>query len=350
MLPEVNKEVPSIQDWRELYKAALELKSLRPWDLMRDVDMFGVQNPVDGETGYCCFLGSGGEIFGMVVYLGSEGLEGYLKVQRGEVGPEDQDALHYKKCLLVTFDDKRYVEKQDLEVIKNAGLEFKGKNSWPVFRSYRPGFFPWYLTKQEADFFILCLQQAQEMFVRFRENPGFLVSPDGESYLVRTREDSEQGARWKDSRLQPVFLRKVVLMAQTIDKGRIENIKKISSPVKQTWEVDYFYSPACIAEKGERPYYPLILFFVDSDSFFIINAHMTTSDKYKVEFCEQFLKAIEAVKVIPAEIQVRKEELCIFFERLAAEFGIKVRTVKNLRAVDDVRRHMEKSFGRQRKR
>jgi hypothetical protein len=75
---------------------------------------------------------------------------------------------------------------------------------------------------------------------------------------------------------------------------------------------------------------------------------MTTLKKYRIELFDQFFKAVEAVKVIPEEIRVRKEELCCFLERLAGEFGIKVRIVKNLRAVDDVRRHMEKSFGKQR--
>ncbi len=346
MIPEADVESPLMQDWRELYKAAVELKGLGPWDWMDDVDMFGVQNPANGEIGYCCVLGSAGMIFGMAVYLGSEGLEGYLKVQRREIGPRDKDALHHKKCLLVTFEGKKYLEKQDLETIKSLGLEFKGRNAWPLFRSYLPGFFPWYLTKNEAVFLTICLQQAREISARFREDPCLFESPDGESYMVRTRENSGNGEQWKDSRLKPVFLRKVVSVTKTIDKARIENIKKAASAQKQIWEADYFYAPVYIAEKNKRPYYPLILLFVDRDSFFIINVHMTTPDKYRVECYEQFLKAIEAVKIIPAEIRVRKEELFIFLERLASEFGIKIRIANELRAVDDVRRHMEKDFGR----
>lgn len=338
---------PSLEEWRALYQAATEFKQIAPWNWMDDVDVFGVQNPVDGEVGYCCILGSAGEIFGMAVYLGSEGLEGYLKVQRREIGPGDKDALHYKKCLLITFDDKNDLEKRDLDVIKSLGLEFKGNNDWPLFRSYLPGFFPWYLTKKEADFLIFCLEQARGMSLRFKEHPGLLQSPDGESYLVKIRENSENGPQWKDTWLKPVFLRKVVLMARTIDRERIENIKKISSPQNQIWEADYFYAPAYIAEKGKRPYFPLILLFVDSASFFIINAHMSPLGKYKIEFYEQFLKAVESIKVIPAEIQVKKGELHVVLGKLCAELGIKIRTVKNLRAVDDVRRHMEKDLGRQ---
>jgi hypothetical protein len=347
MLQEDNMLPPSIQDWRELYKTTLEFKGLRPWEWMDDVDMFGVRNPADGETGYCCVLGSAGEIFGMAVYLGSEGLEGYLQIQRGELDLKNSDIVHSKKCLLITFDDKQWLEKQDFEVIKSLGMEFKGKNAWPLFRSYLPGFFPWYLTKQEADFFILCLQQAKEMAMRFKKDPGLLQSLDGEQYLVRILENSGNGAQWKDSWLKPVFLREVVLMAKTIDKGRVENIKKVSSRQKQIWEVDYFYAPAYIAEKGKRPYYPLILIFVDSASFFILNAHMATREKYLVECYDQFLKAIEKIKVIPEEIQVKKKDVYSLLERITAEFGIKTRVVKQLRAVDDVRRHMERDFGRQ---
>lgn len=98
------------------------------------------------EIGYCCVLGNAGECFGLAVYLGSEGLEGYLKMQSGEINTYSTDMLHLQKCLMVSFDDSEFLQKEDLDLIKALGLKFKGRNSWPMFRNYQPGYYPWVLT------------------------------------------------------------------------------------------------------------------------------------------------------------------------------------------------------------
>jgi hypothetical protein len=48
-----NDKQPSHQDLKALYSAAIEFKNAAPWDWMHDSDLFGVKDPVSGETGYC---------------------------------------------------------------------------------------------------------------------------------------------------------------------------------------------------------------------------------------------------------------------------------------------------------
>ena len=49
---------PSLQEWKSLYKAAIEFKKLAPWSWMYDTDIFGVKDPVSGKIGYCCIMGA----------------------------------------------------------------------------------------------------------------------------------------------------------------------------------------------------------------------------------------------------------------------------------------------------
>lgn len=128
-----------MQEWMNLYQAAIEFQKIECWEWMEDSDLFGVQNPETGEIGYCCVLGANGEVFGLVVYLGTEGLQGYLKVQSGELSPDDFDTVHVQDCLMASFNDRNSLKKQDSQIIKSLQLNFRGPNAWPLFRRYEPG-------------------------------------------------------------------------------------------------------------------------------------------------------------------------------------------------------------------
>jgi len=73
----MNKQLPTINQWKELYKTAIKFQRMECWNWMWDTDLFGVQNPENGEIGYCVIMGGAGEHFALAVYLGSEGLYSY---------------------------------------------------------------------------------------------------------------------------------------------------------------------------------------------------------------------------------------------------------------------------------
>lgn len=96
-------ELSSGQTWRDLYQAAAEFKNIRPWEWMHDDEVFGVQNPSStGEIGYCCIMGALGEHFTLGVYLGSDGLEIYSRIQSAQIDPEEifyQQRFSFAKVL-----------------------------------------------------------------------------------------------------------------------------------------------------------------------------------------------------------------------------------------------------------
>ena len=194
---------PSMSDWRNLYNAAIEFKKTGCWEWMLDSDVFGVQNPVTGEIGYCCIMGYLGAHLALAVYQGTDGLETYLKMQRGKLPENEIELLMLQKCLMASFEDREILSEKDREIISELGLKFRGRQQWPLFRSYRPGYHPWYLTRDEAEYLTLSLQQAEEVALRFKEDRDILKPSKKSHYLVRVPGKKGDRLEWEDKWLKP---------------------------------------------------------------------------------------------------------------------------------------------------
>ena len=331
---------PSLQEWNTLYRAVLDFWQIKPWHWVDDTDLFGVKNPEDGEIGYCCVVGALGEFLGLVVYLGAEGLESYLKIQASET-PEE-DLLSTAKCLVASFEDRKFLQKADHEVIKRLGLKFRGAKSWPLFRSYEPGCYPWYLNQPQVRFLTHALQQAADVSLRIKINGDLLTNSGKVQYLVRIPEGSGPDFHWKDEWLSPVPLERAKDEAPVPDEIRLQRIKKRGFRQTGIWEVDFSQFPAPIQEGG-RPFFPLCLLIVDHDSGFVFESHLESKDRHGPEFHNHMLKVIEENALLPQEIWVKREEVFQLFEVLVSRLGLKMKQVKKLNQLEYAQKSM-KSF------
>jgi len=332
---------PSLQEWHMLYRAAIDFWQIQPWNWVNDTDLFGVKNPENDEVGYCCVVGTLGEFLGLLVYLGTEGLESYLRIQESE-SPEE-DVLSAGKCLVASFEDRKSLAKQDHEVIKRLGLKFRGAKSWPLFRSYEPGYYPWYLSQPQVRFLTLALRQAAEVSLRMKLHGNLLMNSEKVQYLVRVAEKSGPDLHWKDEWLSPAPLERTKDEAPVLDEIRLQRLKKRGLRPAGIWEVDFFQFPARIQEGG-RPFFPLCLLIVDQDSGFVFGTHLESKDRHRPEFLNQMLKVIEETAYLPQEIWVKREEVFQLFEVLVSRLGLKMKQVKRLKQVEYAKKSMNSYF------
>ncbi len=334
---------PSLQEWRDLYQLAMEFKKIECWTWMSDTDLFGVQNPANGITGYCCIMGALGEAFGLNVYLGSEGLAGYWKTQTEHDSTDAIDFLHFQKCLTLTFEDRKYLREPDLEVIKALGLKFRGRQEWPLFRNYEPGCFPWYLTHDEGVYLKVLLPQVIEVALRRREKKDLLVPPQKNRYLVRIPERTGQSITWKEDWLEPAPIEKVKWEIPSVDELHLQRIKRIISRHEGIWEIDQFYSPGPIDEGG-RPYFPHVFLWVDHDSDLVLNVRVAERSHYQSDFQDQLIGLLEKAKFPPNEIWFQNEEPLRLSEPIAPRLGIQMKLVNRLPALEKARSHLYSFF------
>jgi hypothetical protein len=336
---------PSLQEWQSLYGAVIDYWRIQPWQWVDDTDLFGVKNPEDGEIGYCCVVGALGEFIGLVFYLGTEGLESYMKICASE-SPEG-DVLSTGKCLTASFEDRKSLQKPDLEVIKGLGLRFRGKKSWPLFRSYEPGCYPWYINPRQARFLTHALTQATDVTLRIKQNRDLLSGSEKGRYLVRIAEQSGPDLHWRDEWLAPASLKRAKCEVPVPDELRLQRIKKRGARQAGIWEIDFSLIPIPIQE-GHRPFFPLCLLVVDQASGFVLRSHLESKDHHGPEFQNQMLSAIEETSLLPHEIWVKRDEVFQLFEPLVSRLGLKMKRVKRLKELEHAQRSME-SFSRSKK-
>lgn len=328
----MSENYPSLEKLKELYDRALKFKEIECWKWMTDDYIFGVQNPETGEIGYCCVIGNLGEALGLIIYKGSRGLDGYLKIRYG--GQKNYlDVFFQQEGFSITFEDRKFLRKEDLQVIKELGLKLRGRNAYPLFRRLKPGYHPWFIIQEEASFLIIILQQAADVCLRFKDDKTLLIPPAKSQYLIRVPHIREGELLWKDKWMEPDPLKSDDFASVEMDELRMQRIKSSAVQGKAIWEFDYFYTD--IPVKGEgRPYFPKTLLIVDNASGLILHAHISTPSKYQREFTDSFISFVEKMRVLPEEILVVKDEALKILEPVTSRLKVKLTKVKRCKEIE----------------
>ena len=342
----MSEDKPSEIDWKALFEAASRFKEISCWEWMWDSDLFGVQNPANNEIGYCCVMGRNREHFALAVYLGTEGLQKYEEIQSGQMDEYGPDLLHSQKCIMVSFEDRKSLQEKDFNVIKKLGLSFRGRNAWPLFRSYLPGFFPWHLTKPEADFLLLSLQQTIDVALRFKQEPDLFEPPRGKDdcYFVIVQKSIDGAIVWENQWLLPPELKKPEILQVPNVLAIIQETKNYS-PKQTSWELDSFYSTVTVKDGEDRPYFPHQILFADHIKGLVLHFQLLKpSENLSIAVAEEFRKAVKSLKFFPKEILVSKEEIAVALMPIATALGIKLILAGELPEIERVRYSMFESF------
>ena len=266
------EDLPTNDQWRRLYEAAVLVKELSPWEWMTETDVFGVQDPETDEIGFVSVLGFLGEHFGVSLYPNPRALYDFWALE--EAGPEiNPDALLEIPQLQASFEDRDQLDNRDRQVIKELGLKFRGRKEWPMFRSYRPGFLPWFLEAEEARSLAEALDQLLEVAPRFREDRSLLVPEDERSYLVRVAHQEGPTRVWEDTVMEVPPPEPVSIQVE-MDPGALESLESLPQSGHE-FEIDLFMFPAPIQEeKGDRPVFPYMLLVVDAGTGMVVGTDL----------------------------------------------------------------------------
>ncbi len=335
--------LPTLEEHRRLYDAAAALKNEAPWEWMYEDEVFGVRNPETGEIGYVSIMGILGEHLALAVYLGSEGLHGFWRMVHGDMDDRPELPLEVPH-LQASFEDRNMLHAKDREVIKALGLRFRGRQAWPMFRRFRPGCAPWFITSKEARFLAVAIEQGLAVIHRLEEDPDLLEPPDAEEYLVRI----PAGHDWADEWLIPPPSPPQPL--PTVDTKRLATLREQLPRASFTLEADLFTLPTFIKEKDDPwPYLPYVLLVVEAESGLIVGHELMIAQPSLEVVWRQtqasLLDTLSRLQNLPNRLAIRDERLFNLLMPLAAGLGIQLERARRLPALDEARAVFEHRMG-----
>lgn len=337
----MNNTAPTTEEMEKLFEAALAFRQQAPWQWMWDAQIWGIRNPETGQIGYASVMGQLGEHLALAVYHGAEGLDGWYRLAQNEE-PDNPTFLYEIPHLQASFEDRERLTDKDRQVIKSLGLKFRGRQEWPLFRSYVPGYVDWYVAGDEARFLTLALLQTVEMAPRLKADPMLLEPRDGH-LLVRTW--TEQG--WIEEWLapEPIPLSRVMALDEA-DADRLK--QRLPSRIRKV-EVDLYGLTAIRNDQDARPYVGYHFMVVDSEQGMILGSDLLIADPsfddMWTNLPNHLLKTITRTGLLPNDMAVRSERIAIFLAPLADQLDIRLKVAERLPALDRVRRAYDRMSG-----
>src|SRR5215510_1456549 len=331
----MSEKTPTIEEWGRLYAVAGRVKKMAPWKWMIEDEVFGLRNPERDEVGFVSVMGAGGEHFAVALYQGAVALHGFLGLS-GADSVETERLLEIPQ-LQASFEDRGHLEKEDRDTIKNLGLKFRGANSWPMFRNYAPGMFPWFPTSSEARFLTTALEQLLDVAPRVRDDEDVLCGEEDDEFLVRVPRVENARLVWEDKimRVPEPELKKAA--PAPLDPQLLESLKKLPE-VTNVIEIELTMLPMPVREKKDRPFFPYLLMLVDASSGLILGNDMLqplpSLEAMRAEFPTRVAEFLLKLGVKPLKIAVRTERTAQSLAPLADELGIRIKVSPRLPALD----------------
>lgn len=324
--------------WSRLFSLSDEFKALKPWKWMDDDQIFAIQDPKNEEYLYCSVMGAAGMEYGLAVFIGNEGLK-YLN----KLIQEDVSDITYleQRSLLLSFSDRGDLSPEDYALIKEQNLSYRGKQQWPQFRSFMPGFYPWLLTDDEVELFITTLEQTIQICKQAQMEPS-LLKWNGNSFVTRIYH-SKTGL-WENRKMNHTIVANKKDVPLYVNELEVQSVRNGSKRFNVPLEFDLSVGPTPIQEqKGERPYFPYLALCIERKQGMIIYHEFVKGHKSEETIQKALLAFVQKLNILPREIWI-KEDLYPALKPLAAKLKINLLVVRHLPLLEQAKKEMFSFF------
>ncbi len=321
-------KIATLDQWKELYDIAIEIKTLEPWKYLWDSDFITIVLP-DKMFITCSIMGRGGECFATAAFFGPIALKNLTILTSNPDVPQEQ-TIRYQNdnVMLCYFGDRDELTKEEWNVTKALGYKFRGKNNWIYFRSYMKGYAPYMLEQEEVIRLTEVFKQLKIVLTEYIEQ-GIEVDFDEGETLVRMY--SEEHNQWVyfaapviDFRYPDVIIEDETLMS------RLKKMKMNNYSI----EVDVVYIKAVVKdEEYYRPVLPRLCIIADLNGI-ILDQNMLGPENDEIQEVLDMTIDFILNNGKPKCIYVRDEYYQSMLKDLCKQTKIRLEVQSRLNAID----------------
>ncbi|WP_188454193.1 plasmid pRiA4b ORF-3 family protein [Virgibacillus oceani] len=287
--------------WGDVLQKAKEFQKLKPWEYMDDSSIFAVIDPMTEQRLFCSILGGAGENYGMAVYIVKEGYATLKDIISGKI-PDNFEILLKQRSLLVSFEDREDLEKDDYELIKSYSIPFRGRKAWPEFRSFMPGFLPWFVENpDEVRLLKIALEQAMDVCNEIANGLRIPDMYEGYEIYAKVPYKVHDEILFENEVLSledyGVEQMQVPLSLSEFDLKRIGRIKDVI-PSTVEFSLQYVEMPVQ-NNPNDRPAFPLLSVGADHNQGIIFYQNMLTGESEPGAKQTELLNLLTAIEGIP---------------------------------------------------
>jgi len=335
---------PSFAALQNLYEQASQLYAQRPWNLLDESQLILLRSSAGGELCHCSILGSLGQVYAVHAYIGPESFRAFRKMEAGQI-TEVGEFFASQHTVYVEFVSRAELQKPDRDLLAALGHPRSRNAKCPIFRAVRPGFYPWFVTAEEAQILAECIRAVTVVCsaVAVGSSAGFwdekqdiypMVSPapSGQSDY---RIEPTKAALLPDAPLLPVRLENEVL----------NRLRGQDYAVRGVMELDHMFSAAAVGGRNERKACTCVALAVDAETGIVYAPELTGSSVPPADAMAQaFIKAVQATGIFPREVHVRHAGFREQLGPLLQSFDVAIRVQHSLQAMDQARAELSHFF------
>jgi Domain of unknown function (DUF6930) len=339
------EEAVSLSVAKRLYELMQQFASEQPWKIIGDQDLVLFEDPLSRELCYCSVMGALGEVISLHVYIGAESYRFFRKVALGEpVSPGEFFASQYAvSAELVRPSD---ATPPDRELLKAVGCLMRPRVRVPIFRTFRPGYHPWYPTEQEAVLLLQCLQAVLSISKALLEDESLDFWPREDTYPLLTPRSSESGDEYVVKSAMLSDPPPMPLEAPQLADETIRQIQQKDYSQSGTLEADYFVASAAVGGKNERKACTRAALVADAATGMLFPPAMgEPADSAGDMLVKAILMTIAQSGRLPQSIHVNKKEFKTCLEPLANRLGFSIRVTKSTPSSDCAKAFLLEQLG-----
>lgn len=323
----------SLEEWRRLYEIGTKIGEMKLWESFWDMDLIGIEEGDPEDTAFISILGKGGSCYGIAVYEGYEGLNDFwMLASQTELNLTTEYAMLSQDFLACYWGNREELSKKQWEIVRELGYRYRGRNQWMYFMSYREGYIPYQMDREEVlrmTHYLELLEKATRVYLAEKPPVSF---ENGE--MLRCVVDKENFGVCVEAAPLPFTM--FQLTDLTIEDEEVEEILKNAPASPICLEIDLVYMGGRIDDpKYDRPASTRMYVVGEAASGMILQADgISPEENGLVTIAEALVGFIETFGA-PKEVRVRSVLCKAVLEDLCRLAGVKLRLMKNLPACEE---------------